>query len=106
MVLGSGAAWRRKSTPLAHDLTLARHVRTRAIRSDPASCYLVVPRDKGFPSIPHQKARSVHRGVRKAPERVCVVGEEVGRDQGIFARPDHVAAERATSPASFDSLHA
>jgi len=36
----------------------------------------------------------VHRDIRKAPERVCFVGQEVRRDEGIFFRPNDLTAER------------
>jgi hypothetical protein len=44
----------------------------------------------------------VHRDIRKAPERVCFVGQEVRRDEGIFIRPNNLPAERTVSPARLD----
>ncbi|HEV8454980.1 MAG TPA: hypothetical protein VGQ24_08825 [Gemmatimonadales bacterium] len=98
-------AWRRTSTPLAHDLALARHTWVRAIRRHPESRHPVISCDKSLSSIPHQKTRSVHRGIRKAPERVCFVGQEVRRDEGIFVWPNDLPAEGAMSSAGLDPLH-
>jgi hypothetical protein len=105
LLLRSWTTWRRRSTPLAHDLALARHTWVRAIRRHPESRRPVVSRDKALSSIPHQKTRSVHRGIRKAPERVCFVGQEVRRDERIFTWPNDLGAERTMSSASFDPLH-
>jgi hypothetical protein len=44
----------------------------------------------------------VHRDIRKAPERVCFVSQEVRRDEGIFIRPNDLPAERTMSPAGLD----
>ena len=44
----------------------------------------------------------MHRDIRKAPERVCFVGQEVRRDEGIFFRPNDLTAERTVSPARLD----
>jgi hypothetical protein len=42
----------------------------------------------------------VHRGVGKSPERVRIVGQKVGGDQGIFTGPDDLTAERAVGAAT------
>jgi hypothetical protein len=44
----------------------------------------------------------VHRDIRKAPERVCFVGQEVRRNEGIFNRPNDLPAERTVSSARLD----
>jgi hypothetical protein len=106
-LLGSGTTRRRRrSTPLAHDLALTRHMRVRAVRCHPNVSYSVIPCDERLSSIPHQKARSVHRSICEAPERVSFVRQEVGRDEGIFLRSNDLAAERAVGATSFDPFHA
>jgi hypothetical protein len=44
----------------------------------------------------------VHRDIRKAPEQVCFVGQEVRRDEGILIWPNDRPAERTVSPAGLD----
>jgi hypothetical protein len=47
----------------------------------------------------------MYRRVGKAPEWIGLIGQEVGRDQGSFIRPDDLSADRAMGAASFDSVH-
>ena len=47
----------------------------------------------------------MHRGVGKAPERIRLVGQKVGSDEGVFDGPDDFSAERALSPPGSDPIH-
>jgi hypothetical protein len=77
----------------------------RTIRRHQQSGRPVASCDEGLSSIPYQKTCSVQAGIRKAPERVRLVGQEVRRDEGIFIWLNDLPAERTMSSAGFDPLH-
>src|SRR5215217_8241801 len=76
-----------------------------AIQCQPPLSSPVVPGYESFAPIPYQKTGSMHGRIRKAPERVGLIGQEVGGNQGIFFRSNDLTADCAVGAAGSDSLH-
>jgi hypothetical protein len=47
----------------------------------------------------------VHGSIREAPEWISLVGQKVGRNEGIVIWPNDIPAERTIGSAGFDPLH-
>jgi hypothetical protein len=77
-----------------HDVTLTSHMRIGPIIRDQLVRQTVVARDERLALIPDKEAGTVHDRVGEAPERVRVIGQEVGGDDDVLVGADRLMAQR------------